>query len=117
VEVVGRELDSLCGSSRGGSCNAERVTTSAGERLREDAVLWTVGEVSTGELVLCACDALVDGLDSDALRALAGANEGTSAFDIDDLLRSMAQDFGFEYSHGTDWQLPVCSPPDAREES
>jgi hypothetical protein len=77
--------------------------TPVGERLREDAALWTVGEVSTGELVLCACDALVDGLDSEALRTLAGANEATSAFDIDDLLRSVAHDFGFEYSpHGTE---------------
>jgi hypothetical protein len=75
---------------------------SPADRLREDAVLWTVGEVTTRELVLSACDALVDGLDSQALRLLAGASESTSAFDIDDLLRALAPELGYgAISHGS----------------
>lgn len=70
--------------------------------LAEDATLWSVGEVTTGELALTACDALVFGADSQALRELAGASEATSAFGIEELLRALGDDFGFEvYQHDT----------------
>lgn len=73
------------------------------EQLREDAILWTVDEVTTVELVRSACDALVDGLDSQELRLLAGANGSTSNFEIDDLLRAIASDLGFKmWPHGSE---------------
>jgi len=42
------------------------------ERLAEDVALWSVGEIMTADIVEHACDALVGGLDSQALRELAG---------------------------------------------
>ena len=72
-------------------------------QLQEDAILWAVGEVTTDELVRTACDALIAGLDTQALRELAGSNGATSHFDIDDLLRSLAEDIGLEFwSHGSE---------------
>lgn len=51
---------------------------------------------------MSACDALVEGLDSQALRMLAGASESMSGFEIDELLRELAPELGYEpVSHGS----------------
>jgi hypothetical protein len=64
-------------------------------QLAEDATLWSVDDLTTAELVRSACGALVDGLDSQALRELAGAGVA-SDFEIEDLLARVAADFGFQ---------------------
>ena len=65
------------------------------QQLADDATLWSVGEVTTAEVVSSACDALVAGLDSQALRELAGASANDSQYDIEDLLERVASDFNF----------------------
>lgn len=66
-------------------------------QLAEDVVLWSVGEVTTAELVRCACDALIEGLDSQALRELAGASETDSQYEIEDLLERVATELDFAF--------------------
>jgi hypothetical protein len=67
------------------------------EKLAEDATLWSVGEVSSADVVRVACDALVDGLDSQALRELAGASGSASDYEIEDLLQRAAAEIGFPF--------------------
>ena len=67
------------------------------ERLAEDVALWSMGEIMTADIVEHACDALVGGLDSQALRELAGASPTTFSVDIEKLLRQLAEDFGFPF--------------------
>jgi hypothetical protein len=64
-------------------------------QLAEDATLWSVGEVTTRELVRLACDALVGDLDSQSLRELAGASPEESQYEIEDLLERVGHAFGF----------------------
>jgi hypothetical protein len=68
-------------------------------QLAEDSTLWSVGEVTTAQLIRLACDALVSGMDSQALRELAGAPESSSSsdYDIEDILERVADDFGFTF--------------------
>jgi hypothetical protein len=65
--------------------------------LADDAALWSVGEAPTAKLVDHACAALVDGLDSQALRELAGVSPTAPENDLEDLLRRLADDFDFEF--------------------
>ena len=67
------------------------------EELAADLALWSVGELTTVEVIRMACDALVSGLDSQSLRELAGASERTSEYEIEDLLERVAVDFGLEF--------------------
>lgn len=66
-------------------------------RLADDAALWSVQEASSAEVVEHACEALVDGLDSQALRELAGMSPEAPPDDLEDLLRQVAADFGFPF--------------------
>ncbi|MGY6026597.1 hypothetical protein [Streptomyces spinosirectus] len=65
-----------------------RVTSreAAARALQDRAVLWSMGEVRAAEVVAGACDALVAGLDSPALRMLAACTRAEADYDVPDLL-------------------------------
>lgn len=56
------------------------------ERLAEAIATFSVRVWSPEDIVRIACDALVDDIDSPALRQLAGATSQTSVHDIEDLV-------------------------------
>ncbi len=68
-------------------------------QLEADVALWSVDGVTSCEVIRLACDALVSGLDSQALRELAGASPSSPAYDIEDLLERVAIDFELTF-HG-----------------
>ncbi|GAB3597641.1 hypothetical protein GCM10027446_26030 [Angustibacter peucedani] len=62
-------------------------------RLEEAAGLWVVAPATGASAVVgAACQALVDGSDSPALRELAGAPTGESAFVLSDLVAATLED-------------------------
>jgi hypothetical protein len=85
----------ICGRQRAWDWHSVGVVRDYPQQLAEDAALWSTREVTTSELVRLACDALVDGLDSQALRELAGASDSTSVYEVEDMLERVAEDFGF----------------------
>jgi hypothetical protein len=66
-------------------------------RLSDATALWSVGAVTADEVITRACDALVAGHDSQALRELAGAPRASSVYEVEDLLAQVADDFGFSF--------------------
>ncbi|CAL9638080.1 hypothetical protein SUDANB120_06261 (plasmid) [Streptomyces sp. enrichment culture] len=54
--------------------------------LQDLSVLWSVGEADAHDVVEAACAALVAGLDSPALRILAGYTRAEAEYDVPDLL-------------------------------
>ncbi|MFC8492930.1 hypothetical protein ACFUJU_19440 [Streptomyces sp. NPDC057235] len=54
--------------------------------LQDLAVLWSIGEAHAHDVVEAACAALVAGLDSPALRILAGYTRAEAEYDVPDLL-------------------------------
>lgn len=64
--------------------------------LEARSALWAVGAIRAGSLAEAACDALVAGLDSEALRALAGATDAESDFVVVELLDAIAADMDIQ---------------------
>ncbi|MFE0802698.1 hypothetical protein [Streptomyces sp. NPDC058812] len=58
----------------------------ATDDLQDFADLWSIGEAHAHDLVEVACAALVAGLDSPALRILAGYTRAEAEYDVPDLL-------------------------------
>lgn len=58
----------------------------ATDDLQDLAVLWSIGEAHAHDVVEVACAALVAGLDSPALRILAGYTRAEAEYDLPDLL-------------------------------
>lgn len=71
-------------------------TEPAARRLQDRAVLWSMGEIRATEVVTVACDALVAGLDSPALRILAACTRAEADYAVPDLLPR----------HSTNWASP-----------
>jgi hypothetical protein len=54
--------------------------------LQDQAALWSMGEICATDVVTAACNALVAGLDSPALRMLAACTRAEATYDVPDLL-------------------------------
>ena len=68
---------------------------SAGQRLFDAAARWDAGSVfGPAELIDAACTALIDGLDSPALRELAGASPRESSTEVDELIDRTLDELG-----------------------
>ncbi|MFK0293239.1 hypothetical protein ACIQU6_22545 [Streptomyces sp. NPDC090442] len=61
-------------------------TKSAARGFQDRAVLWSIGEICAIDIVAGACDALVAGLDTSALRILAACTRAEADYDVPDLL-------------------------------
>lgn len=57
-------------------------TEPASRKLQDRAVLWSMGEICATDIVAAACDALVVGLDSPALRILAACTRSEAPYDV-----------------------------------
>ncbi|MFF8574783.1 hypothetical protein ACF06L_26545 [Streptomyces sp. NPDC015408] len=62
--------------------------------LQDHAALWRMGEVGAADVVSSACDALVAGLDSPALRILAACTRAEADYDVHDLLPPALDELG-----------------------
>ncbi|MDQ0404510.1 hypothetical protein ABVB69_04820 [Streptomyces sp. NPDC000349] len=62
--------------------------------LQDHAALWRMGEVGAVDVVSSACDALVAGLDSPALRMLAACTRREADYDVPDLLPPALDELG-----------------------
>jgi hypothetical protein len=69
----------------------------AADDLKDLAVLWAVGEVRAHDVVEAACAALVAGLDSPALRMLAGCTRAEAEYDVPDLLPVVLDELGLVF--------------------
>lgn len=74
-----------------------RVGNDYQARFAEAAAFFSIGAVTPSDLVALACDALVGGQDSQALRELAGQTPPTSVYDIEHLLEKLADDLLFTF--------------------
>ncbi|CAL9376750.1 hypothetical protein [Streptomyces sp. enrichment culture] len=72
-------------------------TASAACRLQDRAVLWSIGEIRATDVVTAACDALVAGLDSPALRILAACTRAEADHDVPDLLPPALGELGLTF--------------------
>ncbi|MGP4112288.1 hypothetical protein ACTWP5_15415 [Streptomyces sp. 4N509B] len=72
-------------------------TDSAARELQDRAVLWSMGEIRATEVVAGACDALVAGLDSPALRILAACTRAEADYDVPDLLPPALDELGLTF--------------------
>ncbi|MFI9493954.1 MULTISPECIES: hypothetical protein [Streptomyces] len=70
---------------------------SAARQLQDRAVLWSMGEIRATEVVTAACDALVAGLDSPALRILAACTRTEADYDVPDLLTPALDELGLTF--------------------
>ncbi|WP_432075739.1 hypothetical protein [Streptomyces wuyuanensis] len=69
-------------------------TESAARELQDRAVLWSMGEIRATDVVTAACDALVAGLDSPALKILAACTRAEADYDVPDLLPPALDELG-----------------------
>ncbi|MGW5640183.1 hypothetical protein [Streptomyces sp. NPDC003832] len=69
-------------------------TEAAAIALQDHAVLWSTGEVRASDVVNAACDALVAGLDTPALRTLAACTRAEADYDVHDLLPPALAELG-----------------------
>ncbi|HET6857484.1 MAG TPA: hypothetical protein VFH94_10360 [Streptomyces sp.] len=69
-------------------------TEAAAIALQDHAALWNVGEISAREVVDCACDALVAGLDTPSLRILAACTRAEADYDVHGLLSPALAELG-----------------------
>lgn len=77
-------------------------TEPAARELQDRAVLWSMGEIRATDVVTAACDALVAGLDSPALRILAACTRAEADYDVPDLLPPALDELGLtSYSVGS----------------
>ena len=70
---------------------------SAARELQDRAVLWSIGEISATDVVAGACEALVDGLDSPALRTLAACTRTEAIYDVPELLPPALHELGLTF--------------------
>ncbi|MGW1467214.1 hypothetical protein ACWCPT_23080 [Streptomyces sp. NPDC002308] len=72
-------------------------TESVARELQDHAVLWRMGESRATHVVTAACDALVAGLDSPALRILAACTRAEADYDVPDLLPPALDELGLTF--------------------
>ncbi|MER6564028.1 hypothetical protein ABT300_41175 [Streptomyces sp. NPDC001027] len=72
-------------------------TEPAARQLQDRAVLWRMGEICATDVVAAACDALVAGLDSPALRILAACTRAEADYDVPDLLPPALDELGLTF--------------------
>ncbi|WP_353943418.1 hypothetical protein ABII15_18400 [Streptomyces sp. HUAS MG91] len=69
-------------------------TESAALALQDQTALWRIGEIPAANVISAACDALVAGLDSPALRILAACTGSEADYDVHDLLPPALDELG-----------------------
>ncbi|MEH0447822.1 MULTISPECIES: hypothetical protein [unclassified Streptomyces] len=69
-------------------------TEAAALALQDQAALWSMGEICATDVVTAACNALVAGLDSPALRMLAACTRAEATYDVPDLLPPALEELG-----------------------
>ncbi|UCM87481.1 hypothetical protein [Streptomyces marincola] len=69
----------------------------AAGKFQDLAALWSIGEATPTDVVDGACDALVAGLDSPALRMLAACTRAEAASDVPDLLPPALDELGLVF--------------------
>ncbi|MFD0385793.1 hypothetical protein ACFQ2B_35920 [Streptomyces stramineus] len=84
-------------------------TESAARALQDHAVLWSIGEIRATDVVNAACDALVAGLDSPALRILAACTRAEAIHDVPELLPPALDELGLAFIHPA--ALAARKPP------
>ncbi|MGW1176110.1 N-acetyltransferase family protein [Kitasatospora sp. NPDC002543] len=72
-------------------------TGPAAERLRDAALLWSVGELTAREVVDAACAALLAGSDGEAILALASCPDAEASDRVPDLLPPALAEFGLHH--------------------
>lgn len=72
-------------------------TEAAALALQDQAALWSMGEICATDVVTAACNALVAGLDSPALRMLAACTRAEATYDVPYLLPPQ---------HSRNWDSP-----------
>ncbi|MFE2532092.1 hypothetical protein [Streptomyces sp. NPDC059371] len=72
-------------------------TEPAARELQDRAVLWSVGEIRATDVVAAACEALVAGLDTPALRILAACTRAEADYDVRDLLPPALDELGLAF--------------------
>ncbi|MDX2732916.1 MULTISPECIES: hypothetical protein [unclassified Streptomyces] len=72
-------------------------TEPSARELQDRAVLWSMGEICATDVVTAACDALVAGLDSPALRTLAACTRAEADYDVPDLLPPALDELGLTF--------------------
>ncbi|MGW7379184.1 hypothetical protein [Streptomyces sp. NPDC054794] len=82
---------------------------SAASALQDHAALWSVGEIRATDVVSAACDALVAGLDSPALRILAARTRAEADYDVPELLPQALGELGLTFYRSA--TRPVGKPP------
>ncbi|MFJ2647733.1 hypothetical protein ACIO1C_13495 [Streptomyces sp. NPDC087420] len=73
------------------------LTEPPARELQDCAVLWSMGEIRATDVVTAACDALVAGLDSPALRVLAACTRAEANYDVPDLLPPALDELGLTF--------------------
>ncbi|MFD0412313.1 hypothetical protein [Streptomyces sp. NPDC127108] len=69
----------------------------AARDLQDVAALWSAGETRAHAVVRAACEALVAGLDSPALRFLAACTRGEAEYDVPGLLPAALDELGLTF--------------------
>jgi len=69
----------------------------ASRALQDTAALWSIGAVTPQAVVMCACDALVAGLDSRSLRILAGLTRAEADYHVLDQLPAALAELGLDF--------------------
>ncbi|MEU9644364.1 hypothetical protein [Streptomyces sp. NPDC048188] len=77
------------------------TTAPAAHRLQHCASLWSAGDLRATDVVAAACDALVGGLDSPALRILAACTRAEADYDVPDLLPPALDELGLVFHPAT----------------
>ncbi|MER7200166.1 hypothetical protein [Streptomyces sp. CB01635] len=72
-------------------------TEAAALALQDHAALWSMGEIRATDVVTGACNALVAGLDSPALRMLAACTRAEADYDVPDLLPPVLDELGLTF--------------------
>ncbi|MEV6796591.1 hypothetical protein AB0M87_32530 [Streptomyces sp. NPDC051320] len=84
-------------------------TEAAATALQDHAVLWSMGEIRATDVVTAACDALVAGHDSPALRILAACTRAEADYDVPDILPPALDELGLTSTQRA--ALPDRKPP------
>jgi hypothetical protein len=69
----------------------------ASRMLQDTAALWNIGTVTPHAVVMCACDALIAGLDSPSLRILAGLTHAEADYRVPDQLPAALAELGLDF--------------------
>ncbi|MET7552290.1 hypothetical protein ABZS94_42870 [Streptomyces sp. NPDC005500] len=72
-------------------------TEPSARELQDRAVLWSMGEIRATDVVTAACDALVAGLNSPALRTLAACTRAEADYEVPDLLPPALDELGLTF--------------------